>query len=383
MTSGERTRQQLDPVGSLGNRVLSIVLAAGSFLYGLTMTIHTLDQISNVMLAMLAVLWLGAASLTVIFATSPSRAPFTQSTHLVVQMLALGAVILSVASQWGRNEFIQDDFGPMSLGILMLALGPYRPARELATVGVLSAIFVGFVTLLEVRFLSTSAPPVSFVLVGMTPIVALSFASASFSGGLVDALERWQRRAKLNVEQRSSRLREGITRAVRQDRVMILSQDVLPFFNCVLERDTLAPEDRERAREIANSIRSLMVAEADRTWLEVVAGDDDVPNERMSRTVVDKAGRASRMMTDQRTALRALIVALSDEPSFVDGSMRITITGSKSESDGTLTARFTAGDFDLRTVFAPYFAVMRIVFTAFQIETNQRTLTLRFSYEQR
>ncbi len=383
MTAPERTRQQLDPVGSLGNRPLAIVLAAGAFVYGLAMTIRTIDQVSNLMLAVLALLWLGAASLTVAIASSPSRAPFTQTTHLVVQLLALGAVVLSVASQWGANQFIQDDFGPMSLGFLLLALGPYRPATELATAGVLSAIFVGFITLLEVPYLLTSVPPVSFVLVGMTPILALAFASASYSGGLVTALETWQRRSRLNFEQRASRLREGITRSVQHDRVMILSEDVLPFFHRVLDRSVLTPDDRNRAREIATTIRSLMVAEADRTWLEVVATDDSIAGGGTSRAIVDKAGRASRMVTDQRTALRALIVALSDEPTFVDGSMRITITGSKSVCNGTLTAQFTAGDYDIRAAFAPYFAVMRIVFAGFQIGFRDRTLTLRFSYEQR
>ena len=126
-----------------------------------------------------------------------------------------------------------------------------------------------------------------------------------------------------------------------------------------------------------------MVAEADRTWLEVAIGDDGAPNERVSRTVVDKSGRASRMVTDQRTALRALIVAINDETTYVGGSMRITITGVKSASSGTVAARFITGDYDLRSVFAPYFAVMRIVFSAFQIEFHQQTLTLRFSYEQR
>lgn len=379
----ERTRQQLDPIGSLGSRPLSIVLACGAFLFGLVMTIRSLDQVSNLMLAVLALSWLAAATLVVTIATSPSRAPFTQSAHLAVQLLALGAVVLSVASQWGTNRFIQDDFGSMSLGLLMLALGPYRPAMELAAAGGLSAVFVGFVTLTEVPNLDASAPTVSFVLVGMTPILALSFASASFSGGLVNALERWQLQEQLAVERRKLRLRDGITRSVQQDRVMILSKDVLPFFNGVLERDTVASEDRERARDIAGAIRSLMVAEADRTWLEVVAVDDGVPDERMSRAVDDRAGRASWMVSDQRTALRALIVGLTDEPTFVPGSMRIAITGTKSVCHGAVSSQFTASDLDVRAAVAPYLAVIRIVFSAVHLEIHHQTLTLRFSYEQR
>jgi hypothetical protein len=383
MSDVERTRQQLDPVGTLGNRPLAVLLAAGAFYYGLTMTFRSLDQVSNLALAILSLLWLAAASLTVIVASSQHRAPFTRSSHVVVHLLALGSIALSVASQWGTNRFVQDDFGPVSLGILMLALGPYRPATELAAAGSLSAVFAGFLTLLEVPALDSSTPPVSFVLVGMTPILALAYASASYSGGLVTSLERWQRLARESVAQRTNRMRDGITRSVRQDRVMILGRDVLPFFSSVLERDTITPVDRATAREIADSIRSLMVAEADRTWLEVVAGDDGVALDRVGHAVVDLDGRASWMVTDQRTALRALIVALLDEPTHMTKSLRIELSGTPSVTNGVLTARFDASDYLVRAAFAPYFAVMRIVFTGFQADFIHPTLTLKFSYEQR
>jgi hypothetical protein len=282
MSDVERTRQQLDPVGTLGNRPLAVLLAAGAFYYGLTMTFRSLDQVSNLALAILSLLWLAAASLTVIVASSQHRAPFTRSSHVVVHLLALGSIALSVASQWGTN-----------------------------------------------------------------------------------------------------RMRDGITRSVRQDRVMILGRDVLPFFSSVLERDTITPVDRATAREIADSIRSLMVAEADRTWLEVVAGDDGVALDRVGHAVVDLDGRASWMVTDQRTALRALIVALLDEPTHMTKSLRIELSGTPSVTNGVLTARFDASDYLVRAAFAPYFAVMRIVFTGFQADFIHPTLTLKFSYEQR
>ncbi len=383
MTRIERTRQQLDPVGTLSNRMLAIVLAVVAFYYGIVMTIRSLDQVSSLPLAVLALLWLAAASLTVVVASAPSRAPFTRSAHVVVHLLAIGATALSVASQWGTNTVIQDDFGPMALGLLMLAIGPYRPATELASAGSLSAVFVGFLTLLEVPALGSSTPPVAFVLVGMTPVLALSYASATYSGRLVDSLERWQRRAMRSVVSRASRLKDGIARSVQRDRVMILGRDVLPFFNSVLERDTITQDDRARAREIADAIRTLMVAEADRTWLEVVAGDDGVDAERMRRTVIDPGGRASAMVSDQRTVLRALIVAILDEPTFVPHTLKIELGGRGSVCRGVLTARLDTSDSVVRSVLAPYLAVMRIVYTGVQVEFQNLTLTIGFQYEQR
>lgn len=379
----ERTRQQLDPVGALPTRILAITLSAGAFVYGLGMPILTTDQISNSLLAVLALVCLGGASLTVGIASSPRRAPFTATTHTVVQALALCAVALSAASQWGSNRYVQDDFGPISLGMLIVAMGVYRPAKELAATGALAAIFVGFITLLTVSVMVTDAPPASLVLVGMAPVLALSFGSAAYSGRLVGELEKWQRRAAESFASATSQLTDGITKSVRQDRVRILDRDVFPFFNEILSRDTVTEEDRVRARRVSESIRALMVAEADRTWLEVVAGDDGVMLDDMHRSVVDEAGRATRMVTGQRTILRALIVALREETTFVPESLTVTISGTKVMNRGLLVANLHREAADPRDTFAPYFAVMRIVFTEVSADYQNNKLTVRFSYEQR
>lgn len=383
MSVSERTRQQLDPVGTLGSRLLAVVLTVVALCYALILTARSSGQVSNPALAALALLWLIGACLTIIVGTSPTRAPFSRAAHVVVHLLALGAITLSIASQWGTNRLIQDDFGSVSLGVLLLAMGPYRPAIELATVGSLSAIFVGFLTLLEVRGFDSETPPVAFVLVGMAPILALSYASAVYSGGLVDSLERWQRGAIQSVTSRADAMTDGITRAVQHDRVTILGRDVLPFFSSILEADVVTPEDRVRAREIADSIRSIMVAEADRSWLETVTGVAHADAVSGTGAVVDRNGRAAAMSTDQRTALRALIVALLEEPCYASGSLRIELTGSASRCRGVLTARLNTNDSLVRSVFSPYLAVMRVVFSGLQVEFQRPALTLKFSYEQR
>lgn len=383
MSELERSRQQLDPVGSLGSRLLAVALACGALYYALTMTFRTFDQVSSPFLAVLALLWLAAACITVILGTSPRRAPFSRATHIVVHLLALGTIALSAASQWGSNRLIQDDFGPLAFGILMLAMGSYRPAAELATAGSLSAIFIGFLTLLEVPALGSDTPPVSFVLVGMAPMLALSYAAAAYSGGIVDSLERWQRGAIRLVSSRADAMMDGIARSVQHDRVTILGRDVLPFFSSILERDVITPDDRAHARELADSIRGIMVEEANRSWLEVVVGGSDPDAASRRDAVVDSNGCAAIIGTDQRTALRALIVAVLEEPSYVGDSLRIELADVASQCHGVLTAVLDTSDFFLRSAFSPYFAVMRVVFPGLLVEFQRPTLTLKFSYEQR
>lgn len=382
MKTLERTRQQLDPVGTLSARTLALVLAGGAFVYAVAMSVVAADQIVNPALAVFALVLLGGASITVWRASAPSRAPFTATSHALVHVLVLGSIALSVASQWGVNKFVQDDFGPISLGLLMLAMGVYRPARELASAGMISATFVGFITLLEVPTFVTTAPPVSFVVVGMTPILALSFASASYSGSIVNALERWQSTVRKSVDSATSRLTEGITKSIRENRVNILAHEVFPFFSDILSKETITHEDRARAREIGDTIRALMVGEADRTWLEVVAADDGVPLEEMHRSVDDPNRRASSMETDQRAVLRALILALLEEPEFRSGSLKVTISGTPARNHGTLVTALGNGS-NPREQFAPYFAVMRIVFSDVLVDFRDGKLTVGFSYEQR
>jgi hypothetical protein len=379
----ERTRQQLDPVGALPTRILAVVLSVGALVYGVVMTIHTADQMVSPLLAALALVLLAAASLTVGLASSPHRAPFTAGTHMLVQFLAVGSVAVSAASQWGANRFIQDDFGSVSIGLLILALGVYRPARELASMGALTAIFVGFITLLKVPSLETDAPAVVFVLLAMAPVLALSFGSAAYSGRLVQELEKWQVHSAQSVASVPSQLMSDISKSVRQDRVDILARDVFPFFNSILDKGSATEADRVQAREIAESIRALMVAEADRTWLEVVAADDGVTPAEMHRSVVDVDGRATSMVAGQRTVLRALIVALHEDVSLVPGSMNVTITGTDTVNSGSLVARLGGANDDPLGAFLPYFAVMRVVFRELQVEYQDHELTVRFSYEQR
>src|SRR5690606_11014213 len=114
-----------------------------------------------------------------------------------------------------------------SLGILVLAMGPYRPAVELASMGVLAAIYMGFVTLLIAPGLSHDVPPIALVLVSTTPVLALSFGAAAYSSGLVKAIEKWRSDDATDAPGDREELLDGIVRSVHQDRLTILSREVI------------------------------------------------------------------------------------------------------------------------------------------------------------
>jgi hypothetical protein len=376
----ERTRQQLDPSASLGAWPLTILLAVGAFGYAVAVTVLAAAEITLPALTVLSLLVLGAACVLVVVATSARHAPFRRRTHVLVHCLVWVAVIGSATAVWGTNRFVRDDWWPVSFGLLVLALSPYRPAKELAAWGSLSALFLGFLTLLQSNGLATAAPPAAYVLVVMAPMLALSYASVAYADTIVDSLEQWRRQTKLAGAAMVDRFREGITRSVQQDRVTILGRDVLPYFSDILARDTVTDADRERAREIADAIRRVIVTEADRSWLEALVDGVTPPGSGVNR-VSDDARLASRMTREQRTVVRALLDALCEEPGFSRDSIRFRLDADGERVMVGFTAGFAQTPRNARSLVAPYLAIMRVSFNRVRVESLQPTVGIRFSYE--
>jgi hypothetical protein len=381
MSTRERTRQQLDPAGTTGVRQFTIAVAIGAFIYAVAATLLNVREVSDTPLAILSLVLLLVAVAVVWVSTSPLRAPLTRGNHLLIQGSALVAYFASAASTLGQDSFVRDDWGPVVLGILLLALGPYRPAREIAATGIIGSIFVAFVTLVQVRWFVTAGPPLAFVIVAVTPLLAMCLGAVAYSIGVVSAIERWQRQALAANRGHLDEVRGSIARSVQQDRVTILGRDVLPFFSDVLAQERVTEADRDRAREISRRIRDVMVLEANRSWLEslvVQAGLEDDASE----SIVDDRDQLARAMTlDQRTSIRALLVAMLQTPEFDGGTLRIRLVRDGDLSRAVLTAGFTGADSVPRSTFSPYFALMRTVFDGFDVEFHHPSLRVRFWYD--
>jgi hypothetical protein len=379
MIEHERTRQQLDPSSCLGAWPLTVFLAVAALSYALIVTVLSSGEIAIPAMSALSLVVLAAACAYVVVATSAHRAPFTSRSHTTVQLLTWVAVICSATASWQTNRFVRDDWWPVSFGLLLLALGPYRPAKELAASGTVSALFLGFLTLLQAESLAAAAPPAAYVLVVMAPMLALCYASVAFSAAVVESLEDWHRQTILAGAAMVDRFREGITRSVQQDRVTILGRDVLPYFSDILARDSVTDEDRDRARQIADSIRRVMVSEVDRSWLEGLV--DTVAGSSPVGRVSDEQRLARRMTREHRTIVRALLVALCEHPGFDCSSVRFTLHREDALCEVVLTADFAATARVAKALVAPYIAVMRVSFIRVHIVRLTPSLEIGFSYE--
>ena len=377
MTSIERAFQQLDPLGTLVGRPMTYLAAAGIPIYATVMTWLNRFDIDYPVLAVAALAVVAVTSAVLVYGSSPLRAPFSLPMHVLVTGAATAAYVLSAISMWESNAYVRDDWGSFVIGLALLSLSQYRPPKEIASTGLVLALFCGVFALIQAHSFVTNTAPILFALVTMTPILAMSLASATFGRFLIEGLVRWRGRALRAVTSNARENTDWIARSVQQDRVTILNQEVVPFFAEVLHKGAIDQDDRERARGISDAIRAVMMAEVDRTWLDAIV-------EQVAGHPSDDPDRLAIVMsTDQRTAMRAAIVALAAHPAFVPERLSVAIHSADDEKRAKVVAILNTTDNVLRGELAPYFAVMRIVFSELKVDFSESTLTLRFSYEQR
>ena len=387
MSGRERTVQQRDPLAAMVGRPTGFLAAITMAAYASYMTWVNRADITVPWLAVVAVALVMLAGVVLCVASSPLRAPLGSRTLVLVVGITLLAFVVSALSMGSSDSYLRDDWGPPVIGIFIVALAPYRPAKELATAGGLAAVFVAVVALVQAESFVTPVPAGVFVVVAVTPILALSIASAAFVDVLVRSLDRWSVRSKRAFTAMTDERGASIARSVQQDSVTILNQEVVPFFTELLDGETVTEATRERAREISDAVRALMVADVDRTWLAAVAENAlrpaVGPSSAVSTVVRDERRLAEHMSADERTAMRALVVALQTRLAVQPNTAVIDISGHGSRCDVVMLISSETGDGTLRAELAPYLAVVRVIFSDLQVDHDQAELTLRFSYEQR
>lgn len=387
MSGMERAVQQRDPLAALIGRPTSYLAAVVVPVYAAGSTWIAHDSIADPTLAVLALLFVAVASVTLVVQSSPLRAPLTARTHGIIIGSALIALVLSALSMWDTDAYLRDDWGVPVVGLYFVALAPYRPARELVASGLLAAIFAGLLAVVQADAFVTAAPVGAFVIVAATPIVAMSLAAAAFVDVLVRGLDRWRARANRAFTAMTGERGESIARSVQQDSVTVLNQEVVPFFTALLDGAVVDETTRQRARQISTDVRATMIADVDRSWLESVVEQagrgPDGRSAAVSTAVRDEQRLAEQMSTDERTAVRAFIVALHGDPSFVDDGAEIVIGRDGKRCEVVLRATVDSDLNVLKGALAPFLAVLRVMFSDLQVDHEQPALTLRFSYEQR
>jgi hypothetical protein len=376
----ELTAQQTDPLGALNQRPISLVVAFFALLLAVVRTALHQDQHGVLGPAIAAIVLVATAAAIVVIATSPYRAPFTRRSFGLMLTCALVALLAEAVSKGGHDPVIRDNWGSAAVGLFLLACAPYRPGRDLIVGTVIGAVVEGVVVWLEFPGFAVRAPVVLYLVIGLAPVVALGVGSAVYSSSFVRLVHQWLARASVMTRESALEMRPGIARSVQQDRVTGLNRDVVPFFARLVEADQITDADRRLAGRVAAVIRDRIVADSDRSWLEQAV--IDVCPRGLTGTVVDRAHLAEGMTSDQRTAIRALVNAMAVDVATDTSTLGIVFHDDDPVVRGLIRVDGAAADAAVRQLYAPYFAVLRILFRDLQVDVTGSLLTLRFSYDQ-
>jgi hypothetical protein len=369
----ESTMQRWDPVSGLRARSVAYVLAPVAFLLALTLT-FTRPGPTSLWPSVAALLVLGAACVVAMVAADPLRAPYTRAAHLGVISLGLVALLLDAAAMWGEgSHHPREHWGPIAFGVLVAAHAPFRPAREIALLGGLGAAGAGWVLSLDPQLHTVPAGP--SIVIGMGPVLGLTVFSAVLAGSMIRALRRWHEVVTPAAQALVDTRREGISRTVRQEQVTALNQDVVPFLFRLLDARQITDSDRDQARRIADGVRAALVAASDRSWL-----DELVEHAFGLGPISDPERLAEAMDPDQRTALRALLVAAARHPGFHAPAFELHLSSEGGRAVVRIVAMVRGPEHAVHSEFAPYFAVMRVVFTDLQTDGDHPLRRLKFSY---
>lgn len=329
------TQQEADPIGAITAAPLVWIGAIAALGTSIALTIVHLPEVGSPLAAVLAIALVAAAGLTAAISAAPGRAPFTTERLWLVVTLAVGAAIAEYVSTIGANRILYDDFGPTTVGLLILAIAPFCTWVSLLLAGVLASVVMSLLVVGTASVIALEAPLSTLIAVNSAAVLAMSAAAAGYSYAIIDETLTWQREANRAALKRDAELRAGIARSVQQNRVSVLGREVLPFLAGVMTADRISVADSDRARELAEALRRALKAGIESTWLDELGA-----NVQLSRGIVvivdDPKGAAVDLGDDQRSALTALLMWLGDADR--SAGIRVAISAESERRRITLTS---------------------------------------------
>ena len=344
--------QQIDPLSWITRPWVSLSFALLALFYGLTATLLTWSGSPLPWLDLAAVLFVAGACIYVQVTTRPLRAPFTPARAVIPMLLALGGLLLSTLANVGSEVGVHNWWAPIGLGLLIATCGPYSTLPQIAAYGVVLATATGFAT--WPAFVGRDDPwtGLSTIVIACSSVIVGTVATAVFSFGVVIRTQALLGRVGIPVAEDDA-LREAAARRAEITTLARLGSRVAPFLAAVADAGEVTAEDRALAGQLARRLRSDLVTQANRSWLDSLALGGPI-------YVVDPDNRADSMSAAQRAALRGLVLAVMDDPATDNGSLFIELRG---QPDGS-TAVAMSIDIDLPEgrrvmMIAPYYLALQ------------------------
>ena len=315
VTASKATTERIDPLSAAAARPVTW----GILVLAITLPLLSLlirgDEILSPALFGFAVLGLLTAAALLLDRTR-SRRPVVSTAWAVALYLLLAAVQLaSCASTWGANAVLRDDWAPIVVGLILLALAPYRPAVELAIATSALTIVAAALAVGQAPFAAAELPIGVLAVSGSTSLATLGLASAAYALSMNRSILEWLDRAWRAAANSAVEHRGGVARSVQQRRVSLVNRQVVPYLSRMSEASELTLEDRAEAQALAESIRALLVADIERGWVHTLLDEvvGSVLGSQTSASADDPDDVGRTLTTAQRTLLRAIAMVAVEQ----------------------------------------------------------------------
>jgi len=367
--------QQTDPMSWFTRPLVPLVFGAMLLAYGIAVTFVTWPQLDEPWIELVAIALIFSACIVVQLWTQPLRSRFTSRHALVPIAMALIAVALSSFSMRESTVLVQHWWIPLGAGMLLGALAPYSSVKQLASYSAVLTVAVSAGAWLAFMGPRTVWPPVSTMIIAASAVVIASVATSTFSLVIVSTTQKLLANAGTAEPESLESVSVEAARQVERRTLARLGTRVAPFLQGIADTGLVDEDDRALAGQLARTLRSDLVNQANRSWLDSLALYG-------SMYVVDPDRRADSMNTVQRSALRGLLLAVMKNPT-TNGSLFIELRG---QMDGS-TAVALSIDVDLpegrRTMMlAPYYLTLQTAVQDLTWDPSRELLKFQFPAQQ-
>ncbi|MBX9717752.1 MAG: hypothetical protein K2X36_02790 [Microbacteriaceae bacterium] len=306
--SSEVTLERLDPLSAAAARPITTGAALLALALPPVTVLSRSYEVTQPIWLIVSFTALAAAVWLLLDRSRASRPLWRPAAAQVFQVLLASVLVTSAASTAGANALIRDDWAPLVVGVLLVASTPYRPAREIMFWTIVHTLLGAALGVVQSPSASTDVPVLTLAVTGSFSVAVMGFAAAAYARSLNSSTQLWHDRAWQSAAAAALEHRSGVARSVQQRRVSLLNREVVPYLQRVVEAGSIGDDDRDEARRLARSIRTLLVTDVEKTWARLMLDDLVARHPRLNITALaddpDDLGR--RAVLERRTLLRAL-----------------------------------------------------------------------------
>ena len=256
------------------------------------------------------------------------------------------------------------------VAVFIATMGPYSSAVAVIAYGTGLTVVTAIAGLVVFMSPDSIWPSASTIVIAVNVVIVATVATSVFCYVLVSHTRRMLTQHQSDPDPLLSARDDAVSRVERRT-VARLGARVAPFLDSLAASGSVTDEDRALAGQLARKLRTDLVQQANRSWLDRIAESGRI-------FVVDPDQRAEHMNQAQRSALRGLVFAVLRNPATDAGSLFIELRG---QEDGS-TAVAVSVDLDLpeghRTMLlAPYYLALKSTVDGMRYEPARELLRFR------